>query len=94
MVSKKTTLFFETEFFLTLTNFEFPRIWHGLKGLRVRKYCIFLTSTYYMVWLFGFFSFPSFLVFSFPSPSLGTHLPGKPRLPVTGDGPKPGLHCR
>jgi len=40
-------------------------------------------------------------LFSFPSPGLGTHLPGKPRLPVTGDGrsrglgrrcvPKPGL---
>jgi|GEM_PF-6893489 len=31
--------------------------------------------------------------FSFPSPGLGTHLPGKPRLPVTGDGPKPGLRA-
>ncbi|GEM_PF-6679214 len=33
-------------------------------------------------------------IFSFPSPGLGTHLPGKPRLPVTGDGPKQGLRAQ
>ncbi len=32
--------------------------------------------------------------FSFPSPSLGTHLPGKPQLPVTGDGTKQGLRAQ
>jgi len=35
-----------------------------------------------------------YLIFSFPSPCLGTHLPVKPRLPVTGDGPKPGLRAQ
>ncbi len=50
----------------------------------------------YKIGIFSRPQAPAFLVpkprlFSFPSPSLGTHLPGKPRLPVAGDGPKPGL---
>jgi|GEM_PF-6676412 len=43
---------------------------------------------------FSFFLVPKPGLFSFPSPSLGTHLPGKPRLPLTGDGPKPGFGRR